>query len=527
MKRRRIARVSAFVTSFLLAIGMQLATLSPARADGPAILGAGSTWSQIAIDQWRADVYRYGLQVNYQGVGSTTGRQFFAAGTVDFGASEIPFQIPPDPPVQRSFSYLPDVAGGTSMMYNLQDPSGQQIRDLRLTPATIAGIFTGKITSWSDHRIEADYGKPLPNIPIRVLVRSDGSGTSAQFSAYIAATDGAAWRSFLSACHQSYQSYTSFWPYGQPGCLQAAIGQRGSDGIANYVANPGLGNGAIGYLEAAYAVSRNFPVVAVKNVSGNFTLPTAANVAIALQHAKLHPDSTQDLSGVYTAPEHWAYPISSYSYLIVPTDASISDAKGSVLGQFIIYLACTGQQAAARLGYSPMPKQLVGFAFDAERRIPGAPAPPPIDAAHCQNPTITGAFQSAGGNSLAGSVPWAPYSGGTGGGGGGSTGGSGGSTLGGTSGSGGGGTGGSGSTGGVSGSGPGSTSGSVGANGTMTITTSPAVLNEAALGRLKKLADAQVGGLRLRSVLPLALAAVAVVLLVFGPLLLRRRTADD
>ena len=116
--------------------------------------------------------------------------------------------------------------------------------------------------------------------------------------------------------------------------------------------------------------------------------------------------------------------------MIVPTDASISDAKGSVLGQFIIYLACTGQQAAARLGYSPMPKQLVGFAFDAERRIPGAPAPPPIDAAHCQNPTITGAFQSAGGNSLAGSVPWAPYSGGTGGGGGGSTGGSGGINLG-------------------------------------------------------------------------------------------------
>jgi len=268
MNHRRIARVSAFVTSFLLAIGMQLATLSPARADGPAILGAGSTWSQIAIDQWRADVYRYGLQVNYQGVGSTTGRQFFAAGTVDFGASEIPFQIPPDPPVQRSFSYLPDVAGGTSMMYNLQDPSGQQIRDLRLTPATIAGIFTGQITSWSDHRIQAEYGKPLPNIPIKVLVRSDGSGTSAQFSAYIAATDGAAWRSFLTACHQSYQSYTSFWPYGQPGCLQAAIGQRGSDGIANYVANPGLGNGAIGYLEAAYAVSRNFPVVAVKNVSG-------------------------------------------------------------------------------------------------------------------------------------------------------------------------------------------------------------------------------------------------------------------
>jgi phosphate transport system substrate-binding protein len=516
MSRGRFAKGWALLTSFVLATGVQAMTVSPARADGPAILGAGSTWSQIAIDQWRADVYRFGLQVNYQGVGSTTGRQFFASGTVDFGASEIPFQIPPDPPVQRSFQYLPDVAGGTSMMYNLRDPSGNQIRDLRLTPSTIGGIFTGQITSWSDHRIEADYGKPLPNIPIKVLVRSDGSGTSAQFSAYLNATDGPAWRSFLNACHQSYQAYTSFWPYGQPGCLQGAIGQRGSDGIANYVANPGLGNGAIGYLEAAYAVSRNFPVVAVKNASGTFTLPTAANVAIALQHAKLHADSTQDLSAVYTASERWAYPISSYSYLIVPTDSSITDAKGSVLGQFIIYFACTGQQAAARLGYSPMPKELVQFAFDAERKIPGAPDPPAIDATHCQNPTITGSFQKAGGNDLPGSLPWAPYRSS-----GGSTGGSsssGGSVGGGT------GTGTGSASGGsdTSGSGPGSTS--IGPGGPGGLVSSPVVLSEAALGKLKSRADAEVERLGLRGAAPLLVAAIVVLLLVFGPLVMRRRS---
>ena len=93
-----------------------------------------------------------------------------------------------------------------------------------------------------------------------------------------------------------------------------AIGQRGSDGIANYVANPGLGNGAIGYRRGSLRGQTKLPVVGVKNSAGNFALPTAQNVATALQHAKLQPDCTQDLSSVYTAPEAFAYPISSYSY---------------------------------------------------------------------------------------------------------------------------------------------------------------------------------------------------------------------
>ena len=327
MSRSGLARRLPRLAGALVVALMVSSAMPPAHASGPTILGAGSTWSQIAIEQWRVDVNRFGLSVNYQGVGSTTGRQFFASDTVDFAVSEIPFQSD-DPPNHRAFAYLPIVAGGTSLMYNLKTPSGVQIRNLTLSPATIALIFTGKITNWSDSRITQDYGSKLSNQPIRLLVRSDGSGTSAQFSAFIAATQPSVWRSFTSACGIP-DSYTSFWPYGQPNCLPNAVGQKGSDGIANYVSNPGLGAGTIGYLEAGYAVARKFPVVGVKNASGHFTIPTAVDVAIALKHAHLNPDSTQELGDVYTAPEANAYPISSYSYMIVPTDSSITAGQGS------------------------------------------------------------------------------------------------------------------------------------------------------------------------------------------------------
>jgi phosphate ABC transporter phosphate-binding protein len=386
--------VGSFIVALLTLPAFITTTATPARAAGPTILGAGSTWSAIAINQWQADVNRLGLSVNYQSVGSTSGRQFFASNTVDFGVSEIPFQSD-DPQVKRKYAYLPIVAGGTAMMYNLKDAGGNQIRDLKLSSGTIAAIFTGKITNWNDARIRADYGKTIPSQAIKAIVRSDGSGTSAQFSAYLKAMQPGAWGSFTSSCGVPNQA-TSFWPYGRPNCLQNGIAQKGSDGVANYIANQGLGVGAIGYLEAGYAVARKFPVVGVKNRSGTFTIPTAGNVAIALRHAKLNSDSTQDLSQVYTAPEKDAYPISSYSYMIVPTDSSISNDKGAVLGKFIIYFACKGQQAAQRLGYSPMPKELVEFAFAAERKIPGAPDPPAVNGQECPNPTLTGDFKGGG-----------------------------------------------------------------------------------------------------------------------------------
>ncbi|MEJ7583010.1 MAG: hypothetical protein WKF43_02775, partial [Acidimicrobiales bacterium] len=129
--------------------------------------------------------------------------------------------------------------------------------------------------------------------------------------------------------------------------------------------------------------------------AGYFVQPTAGNVAVALTRARLRDDRTQILTDVYRNPDKRAYPVSSYSYMIVPTSEAdgFTAELGASLGQFILYFLCTGQQKAEVLGYSPLPKNLVQFAFDAERLIPGAPAPPPIDK--CANPTITGAFSTA------------------------------------------------------------------------------------------------------------------------------------
>ncbi|MDQ1534543.1 MAG: phosphate transport system substrate-binding protein, partial [Actinomycetota bacterium] len=180
----------------------------PAFADGPTLHSAGSTWVQIALQQWTSDVTRFGLHVDYQGIGSTAGRQNYMYNLIDFAATEIPYQ--PDELAQyhselgtrfRTYQYIPDVAGGTSFMYNLVDPtSGRRITNLRLTSATIAKIFTGRIASWRDPAIVAENpGLNLPNAPLTPVVRSDSSGTSGQLSLYLKATQPGIWNPFESA----------------------------------------------------------------------------------------------------------------------------------------------------------------------------------------------------------------------------------------------------------------------------------------------------------------------------------------
>jgi phosphate transport system substrate-binding protein len=518
----RIARRLLSTVVVLTTVASSLMVALPAEAGLPPILGAGSTWSQIAIDQWRYDVVSRGLTVNYQGVGSTTGRQFFAARQVTFGVSEIPYESGETTP-DFKFRYLPIVAGGTSLMYNLTTPSGERIRDLRLSSATIAGIFTGKITNWSDPAIQKDYGREyLPNQPIKVIVRSDGSGTSAQFSAYLASTQPSVWGAFTNACHVSGGA-TSFWPYNKPGCLDHnAVGQKGSDGVANYIANTGLGPGAIGYVETGYAIERDFPVVAVRNVSGKYVYASPHNVATALQHSRQDPNTgLSELSGVYRAPEATAYPISSYSYLLAPTDPSvISDDEGNVLGQFISYFACKGQQQAAPLGYSPLPKTLVQFTFDAESRIPGAPNPPAVNGSACPNPTLTGSFYQQRDTAPPNGSCFYPCNYATTGEGedgssvGPSVGPSGGDSIGPNS---------------VA-DGPGSESNLpedavLGENGTYTIAASPNVLSDEALAAAKRAADQRILGLTIGPRLPFIVLAALILVLIFGPLLLRMRSS--
>ncbi len=382
---------------------------SPAQA-AVTVDGSGSTWSQIAVDQWRADVARQGLSINYQGLGSSTGRTFYIQAQSDFAVSEIPFQAASfdrdghqlydeiSQAARRPYAYMPIVAGGTSFMYHL-DVNGKRITDLKLSGATIAKIFTGAITFWDDPAVTADDGRGFPHLAITPVVRSDGSGTSAQFTAFMAHTSPGIWDPFCTnATHlPSPCPPTSLYPY-----FGNSRAQQGSDGVANYVSAP-YNNGAITYVEYGYALQRSFPVASVLNQAGYFVQPTAQNVSIALTAARINPDRTQVLDGVYTNADPRAYPVSSYSYMIVPTTtaAPFSTEKGDVLGKFILYFLCAGQQKAVQLGYSPLPKNLVQFGFDAEKLIPGAPAPPPIDS--CANPTITGSF-------ITGNAPLPPAS---------------------------------------------------------------------------------------------------------------------
>jgi ABC-type phosphate transport system substrate-binding protein len=274
-------------------------------------------------------------------------------------------------------------------MYNLK-ANGQRITDLRLSPQTAAKIFTGQITMWNDPLIVADNPqRVMPATRIKPVVRSDGSGTTAQITAFMAEATPNDWNQLCQKANLgSSCPVTSLYP-DFPNSGFAA--QQFSDGVANFVAAQ-YNDGAITYVEYGYAKERGFPVASVKNASGNYAQPTAVNVSVALQGARINPDGTQVLQGVYRNTDARAYPISSYSYMIVPTTeaAPFSAAKGKSLSDYIFYFLCAGQQKSEQLGYAPLPKNLVEAAFAAVAQIPGASPAPAISS--CSNPTITGDF---------------------------------------------------------------------------------------------------------------------------------------
>jgi phosphate transport system substrate-binding protein len=376
--RTRILRtVTAAFTMLVLGLGGVAATSQAAQAVVyTPISGTGSTWSQNALDQWRKNVAaNYGMTINYNGEGSSAGRRAFIARTVDFAVSEIPFQTRPEdlstpevPPV--GYAYMPIVAGGTSLMYNLKI-GGQRVTNLQLSGDVVTKIFTGVIANWNDPAIAADNPTlTLPDKAIVPVVRSDGSGSTAQFTLWMSKQHSDLWNAFC-GCGMTSQYPTSKLP--------SSKAQSGSLGVSGYVKQD-YAEGAITYVEYSYPLKAGFPVAKVKNASGDYVEPTASAVAIALQQAQINQDPsspdylTQILDGVYNNSDSRSYPLSSYSYLIVPTevDGIFTAEKGATLGAFTRYLLCEGQKQAEPLGYSPLPLNLVTAGFDQIKRIPGA-----------------------------------------------------------------------------------------------------------------------------------------------------------
>jgi phosphate ABC transporter phosphate-binding protein len=397
--RGRYVVVVAAVVVVLLAVVVRPASRASADTFVP-VSGAGSTWSANALNQWIADVSPRGMRINYAPTGSSDGRHQFLQGTVDFAASDIPFQShpedgsAPETPAGGSYAYMPITSGGTTFTYNLLI-NGKRVTNLRLSGQNIAKIFTGVITSWSDPALASDNpGLTLPNRTITPVVRSDGSGSTAQFTLWMISQFPDVWNAYCQRVGRSGAcGETSYYP-----TSGGMVAQSGDLGVMGYVAQS-YSQGAIGYVNYSYALNANFPVAKVLNSAGYYTEPTANNVAVSLLKAQVDTTDvndpskylTEQLNGVYTDSDPRTYPLSSYSYLILPTNASrgsFTTAKGKTLAAFAYYAMCQGQTESSDLGYSPMPINLVQASFDQIKKIPGAVVET-IDINSCGNPTFS------------------------------------------------------------------------------------------------------------------------------------------
>lgn len=411
---RRRRRFAAFVAVLLVAAMSSTIGAEPAiAATYTPITGAGSTWSQNAINAWTGNVQQFGMVVHYAGVGSTTGRSEFKQGSVDWAASDIPYGVQDgnnfDPPPTRGFAYMPDTAGGTTFMYNLNIGT-HRVTNLRLSGENIAKIFTGVLTKWNDPAIARDNpGLNLPNIKIVPVVRSDGSGSTAQFTQWMIATEGSYWTAYCGKVHRNPCTQTSAYP-----TVPGIRAQSGDLGVSGYVKQK-QAVGAIGYVEYSYAIQAGFPVAKVLNKAGYYTEPTAGHVAVSLLAAQINMDKsnpntylTQNLTNVYKNGDPRTYELSSYSYMVLPTttDNNFTTTKGFTLGDFGKYLLCDGQSQVDALGYSALPINLVEAGFAQLQKIPGAQVPTATTAIirSCNNPT----FSTNGTNTLAVNDPKPP-----------------------------------------------------------------------------------------------------------------------
>lgn len=436
-------RLLVVVVAILTAV--QVGT-RPAAAAGPTVNGGGSSFVGIEVDAWRSDVARppYSVTVNYQSTGSTFGRLGFIDGTLDFGISDIQFQpgeSPDDPNsevarVQKfrpHYTYIPISAGGVAFMYQLRDGSGL-VQDLKLSPRTVCGIFTGFVKKWNDPAIVTDTGHPMPDTDIFPVVRADGSGQSFVLAQYCIEHAPDVWDLFIddqnrAAGRTVYPKATALseWPKSFGKSRSANF----SDGVADAVADQNA-DGAITYVETGFAEQRKFPVASVKNESGVYTQPTAENVTNALRFARVREDKTHLLS--FRGPGEKVYYPSTYSYLIAQTDG-FDPAKGKTLATFINYSCTKGQLKATQLGYAPLSPNLIDVCLDETQRIPGAPARPATTSGEGLENTggpggTTGGTTSSGGTSGTSSGTSSGAGGTTGG----TSGATGGSTTGGTSG---------------------------------------------------------------------------------------------
>jgi len=272
------------------------------------------------------------VRFNYQSIGSGGGQKQIIARTVDFGASDGPMSDENLAKAPGKLLHLPTVAGADVITYNLPgDPK------LKLDSDMIANIFLGNITKWNDPKIAAlNPGVDLPDLPVIVVHRSDGSGTTYIFVDYLS--------SISPVWADSVGKGTSVkWPVG--------IGGKGNEGVAGQVKQL---SGAVGYVELIYAKQNKMPYADVKNAAGNFISPTLDSVTAALATAKI-PDDFR--FSMVNAPGDQAYPIAGATWLLV-YEHQKDAAKGKKLVEFLNWALTKGEGMASSLDYASLPESL-------------------------------------------------------------------------------------------------------------------------------------------------------------------------
>ncbi|PIV35008.1 MAG: phosphate ABC transporter substrate-binding protein PstS [Lysobacterales bacterium CG02_land_8_20_14_3_00_62_12] len=324
--------VKAGIHSLLLA----LASLLASGVQAASVSGAGASFVYPAMTKWSADYQKATAnRVNYQSIGSGGGIAQVKAGTVDFGSSDAP--LPPDELAKFQLAQFPSVIGGVVPVVNL---AGIESGKLKLTGRLLAAIYLGHVANWNDPAIsEINPGLSLPNQPIRVIYRSDGSGTTFNFVNYLSKVSPE-WKQSVG------EGTTVRWPGG--------FGGKGNEGVAAYVKQVA---GSIGYVELSYATSNQLTAVAMQNAAGVFVQPTDASFQSAASSANWK-DAKDFYLIITNAPAADAWPIAATNFILMPLAPKKSEGAKEALN-FFRWVYKDGDAAASKLGYVPLPDALV------------------------------------------------------------------------------------------------------------------------------------------------------------------------
>lgn len=295
--------------------------------------GAGATFPYPMYSKWFSEYHKLhpDVEINYQSIGSGGGIRQVLNGTVDFGASDGPMTDEQLKEAKFKILHIPTVLGADVPAYNISGVNAE----LKFTPEALAGIFLGKIQKWNDPAItQANPGVNLPDKSIIVIHRSDGSGTTYIFTDYLSKVSKE-WEAAVG------KGTSVKWPVG--------LGGKGNEGVAGQIRQL---DGAIGYVELIYAVENKITYGSVKNAAGNFVKASLDGVTEAAASAPQMPADFR--VSITNAPGKTAYPISSFTWLLIPEQAK-DPKKGKIIADFLAWMVNDGQKMTAQLSYAPLP----------------------------------------------------------------------------------------------------------------------------------------------------------------------------